>query len=48
MTENLKKSIDNSLFTCGMFLDFSKAFDIVDHDKTREVWDTRHPPNVVH
>ena len=24
---NLRKSIDNNMYTCGVFLDFSKAFD---------------------
>lgn len=27
----LKKAIDNNLYTCGIFLNFSKAFDTVDH-----------------
>ena len=31
ITECLKKSIDNNLFTCGIFLDFAKAFDTVNH-----------------
>ncbi|CAB4025809.1 Hypothetical predicted protein [Paramuricea clavata] len=29
ITENLRKAIDNKLYTCGVFLDFSKAFDTV-------------------
>ena len=29
ITDNLKKAIDNTLFTCGVFLDFGKAFDTV-------------------
>ena len=28
---NLRKSIDNNMYTCGVFLDFSKAFDTVIH-----------------
>ena len=30
-TENLYKSLDNDLHTLGIFIDFSKAFDTVDH-----------------
>ena len=32
ITDNLKTAIDNKLYTCGIFLDFSKAFDTVDHN----------------
>ena len=31
ISENLKKAIDNNLYTCGVFLDFAKAFDTVNH-----------------
>ena len=31
LTDNLKKAIDNNFYTCGVFLDFSKAFDTVNH-----------------
>jgi retron-type reverse transcriptase len=31
ITENLNNAIDNKLITCGLFLDFSKAFDTVNH-----------------
>ena len=31
IADNLRKSIDNNLYTCGGFLDFSKAFDTVNH-----------------
>ena len=31
-TDILKTSIDNNLITCGVFLDFSKAFDTVEHE----------------
>ena len=27
ITDNLKASIDSNLVSCGLFLDFSKAFD---------------------
>ena len=32
ITENLRKAIHNKLYTCGVFLDFSKAFDTVNHE----------------
>jgi hypothetical protein len=32
ITDKIQKSIDNGLFACGIFLDFSKAFDTVNHD----------------
>jgi len=32
ITKNtLRKAIDNNLYTCGVFLHFSKALDIVNH-----------------
>ena len=31
INDNLKKAIDNNLYTCGVFLDFAKAFDTVNH-----------------
>ena len=31
ITNTLRKAIDNNLYTCGIFLDFSKAFDTVNH-----------------
>ena len=31
ITDNLKANIDKKLITCGLFLDFSKAFDTVNH-----------------
>ena len=30
-TDKLKSAIDNKQLTCGLFLDFSKAFDTVNH-----------------
>lgn len=32
ITDNLKSAIDKNLYTCGIFLDFSKAFDTVNHN----------------
>ena len=32
LTHTLRKAIDNNLYTCGIFLDFSKAFDTVNHE----------------
>jgi len=32
LTDTLKKAMDKKLVTCGLFLDFSKAFDIVNHN----------------
>ena len=31
ITDNLKKAIENNLFTSGVFLDFAKAVDTVNH-----------------
>ena len=31
ITDTLRKAIDNNLYTCGIFLDFLKAFDTVNH-----------------
>ena len=28
---SIQRNMDNKLFTCGIFLDFKKAFDTVDH-----------------
>lgn len=30
-TDNLRKAIDQNLYTCGVLLDFSKAFETVNH-----------------
>ena len=32
ITDSLKSNIDNKKITCGLFLDFSKAFDTVNHE----------------
>ena len=32
ITDNLNNAIDNNLLTCGVFLDFVKAFDTVNHN----------------
>ena len=31
IADTLRKAIDNNLYSCGIFLDFSKAFDTVNH-----------------
>ena len=31
IADNLRNAIDNTLYCCGVFLDFSKAFDTVNH-----------------
>ena len=31
ISDNLKRAVDNNLYTCGVFLDFAKAFDTVNH-----------------
>ena len=31
IADNLRNAIDNNLYSCGEFLDFSKAFDTVNH-----------------
>ena len=32
IADNLREAIDNNLYTCGVFIDFSKAFDTVIHE----------------
>ena len=32
IADNLREAIDNNLYTCGVFIDFSKAFDTVNHE----------------
>ena len=32
LTEMVRQALDNENFTCGIFVDFAKAFDTVDHD----------------
>ena len=31
ITDKIQRAIEDGLFSCRIFLDFSKAFDIVDH-----------------
>ena len=32
ITEKIKKSLDNNEYSCGVFLDFQKTFDTVNHE----------------
>ena len=32
LTEDMRKALDNNLFTAGVFIDLQKAFDTVDHE----------------
>ena len=32
ITENIRKALDENKFACGVFVDFQKAFDTVNHD----------------
>ena len=45
ISDNLKNSIDNKLIICGLFLDFSKAFDTVNQawnivTEIIQIWNT--------
>ena len=44
IVDNIQRAIENKEFSCGVFLDFSKAFDTVNHSilikKTGKLWDT--------
>ena len=43
LMDKITKSLENGEFVVGVFLDFSKAFDTVNHDillqKTAPLWD---------
>ena len=40
ITENIRKALDNDNFACGIFVDFQKAFDTVNHNILLENWIT--------
>ena len=46
ITDKIQKAIENKLYSCGIFLDLSKAFDTVDHSillkKTCQLWNKRY------
>ena len=51
IADNLHKSTDNNLYTCGFFLHFSKAFDTVNSillKKNRTVWNKRDTSSTFH
>ena len=52
LTETIRKAIDDNEFACAVFLDFKKAFDIVNHGillkKTRTLWSERACFKMVH
>ena len=40
ITDKIQRAINNKEFSCGMFLDFSKAFDTINHDIVKNNWST--------
>ena len=38
IADNLRNAIDNNLYSCGVFLDFSKAFETVNHTILLKKW----------
>ena len=53
ITDNLKQAVDNNLLTCGVFLDFAKAFDTVKHaillnKLIKEIWSSGNSTELVY
>ena len=44
IAENLQKAVDNNMYSCGVFLDFSKAFDTVNYKILLETYGIRGLP----